>query len=101
MPQCLSLGVPDKTAMPLERAGIASRPPSSATPLGVAAQVAVAGLKVHAARIDKLPDELAQRVSDARRCGLSWELIGWSLGMAGETARHRWGFGTDSLLSAQ
>ena len=83
----------DASGSLVDTSAIESRPPRTAARLGVAAQVAVPGLKAaHAARIDdELPENLAQRVSDARRSGLSWELIGWSLGMDGETARNRWG----------
>ena len=88
---------------PPPTSGKAARAPRSAARLGVAAQMAVATLKANTARFNdpEFPDDLAQRVSDARRCGLSWELIGWSLGMPAEAARHRWGLGVDSLLSAQ
>ena len=82
--------------------GEAARAPRTAARLGVAAQMAVATLKANMARFDdELPDDLAQRVLEARRSGLSWELIGWSLGMPAETALHRWEFEVDPLLSAQ
>lgn len=80
----------------VDASAIGARPPRTAARLGVAAQMAVAGLKAaRAARIGELPDDLAQRVSDARRSGLSWELIGWSLGMDGAAVRTRWGSDQD------
>lgn len=100
MSQGLSLA--ELEGSPSDTSGKAARAPRSAARLGVAAQMAVAMLKANTARFDdELPDDLAQHVGDARRCGLSWELIGWSLGMPAETARRRWELGVDSLLSAQ
>jgi hypothetical protein len=73
-------------------------PPRQAEPLGVAGQMLVAWLKAHATRIDQLQDEVAKQVLGASESGVSWEVIGWSLGMSGEAARHRWGFQQTSHL---
>jgi hypothetical protein len=65
-------------------------PPRLAEPLSVAGQMVIAWLKAHAARLDQLQDEIAEQVRGACEYGVSWEVIGWSLGMAAEDARHRW-----------
>ena len=36
---------------------------------------------------------MRELVADARNAGVSWGLIGWSLGMTGEGARQRYGLG--------
>jgi hypothetical protein len=86
------------TAEPLEPVAPA-RPPRLAEPLSVAGQMVVAWLKTHAARLDQLQDEVAEQVLRACEYGVSWEVIGWSLGMAGEDARHRWALVTAGGLA--
>jgi hypothetical protein len=73
----------------LDPAAVAG-PPRPAEPLTVAGQMVIAWLKAHAARVDQLQDEIAEQVLGAWEYGVSWEVIGWSLGMTGEDARHRW-----------
>jgi len=44
-----------------------------------------------AAEIGSLQDYLAEGVAHGRDLGLSWGVIGWSVGTTGEAARQRWG----------
>jgi len=75
-------------------------PPRLAEPLSVAGQMVIARLKAHAARIDQLHVEIAEQVLRACEYGVSWEVIGWSLGMTGEDARHRWPVQQQGVLPA-
>ena len=76
-----------------------ARPPRLAEPLSVAGQMVVAWLKAHAARLDQLQDEVAEQVRGACEYGVPWEVIGWSLGMTGEDARHRWALAAAGSLA--
>ena len=44
-----------------------------------------------AAEIGRLQDYLSEGVDWGRQIGLSWNVIGWSVGTTGEAARQRWG----------
>jgi hypothetical protein len=86
-----SAGTPQvaRTVELLDPAAVAG-PPRSAEPLSVAGQMVIAWLKAHAARLDQTQDEIAEQVRGAWEYGVSWEVIGWSLGMTAEDARRRW-----------
>ena len=42
--------------------------------------------------IDIPGEETDELVAEARSAGLSWAVIGWSVGTTGEAARQRWGY---------
>ena len=44
-----------------------------------------------AAEIGRLQDHLGEAVDWGRQIGLSWGVIGWSVGTTGDAARKRWG----------
>lgn len=48
-------------------------------------------LQAVAGQISGLQGRLAQGVAYGRQVGLSWGVIGWSVGTTGEAARQRWG----------
>jgi hypothetical protein len=51
----------------------------------------VSGLQRIAAQIHEMQGHLEEHVLDAREVGVSWDLIGWSVGTTGDAARQRWG----------
>lgn len=53
----------------------------------------VADLQEHALRLEEMTGHLDELVLEARSAGVSWALIGWSVGMSDEGARRRWGSG--------
>ncbi len=54
-------------------------------------QFNVAQLQKAAAQLHKLQGELYDHVRAARAAGVSWALVGWSIGTTGEAARQRFG----------
>ena len=52
-----------------------------------------ARLQDHAEQLAAMDQHMRELVADARDAGVSWGLIGWSLGMTGEGARQRYGVG--------
>lgn len=56
---------------------------------------AAQALQETAAEIGMLQDRLEAYVGRARELGLSWNVIGWSVGTSGEAARQRWGLVLD------
>lgn len=51
----------------------------------------VAALQEHTAAISEMQAHFDDLVAEARAAGLSWSVIGWSIGTTGEAARQRWG----------
>lgn len=68
---------------PLEPAGLKKLSPQAAQVLSE-----LQSIVIH--RRD-LAMELEERVQVLRDLGVSWQLIGWSVGTSGEAARQRWG----------
>jgi hypothetical protein len=58
---------------------------------GPGARQASSDLAQTARRIDDLEADLSELVVVARGEGLSWDVIGWSVGTSGNAARKRWG----------
>lgn len=52
---------------------------------------AASDIQALAAEISRLQGRLADGVENGRQVGLSWGVIGWSVGTTGEAARQRWG----------
>ena len=70
-------------------------PPRSWHRLNGDGQDAVAHLQTLAAQIHEMQGHLELHVQDARDLGISWDLIGWSIGTTGEAARQRFGIPDD------
>lgn len=68
-------------------------PPEPATlrRLGPAQRDDVELLQEHGLALVRMQQHLDELVERARDSGVSWNLIGWSLGITGEGARQRWG----------
>jgi len=54
-------------------------------------QAALADLQEHARALAGMRDHLRELVDDCREQGISWSLIGWSLGITAEGARQAYG----------
>lgn len=54
-------------------------------------QSLVAGIQTIAAQIHEMQGHLEEHVTEAREQGVSWDLVGWSVGTSGNAARQRWG----------
>lgn len=54
-------------------------------------QAALADLQEHARSLAIMREHLAALVEECREQGISWSLIGWSLGITGEGARKMYG----------
>jgi len=57
---------------------------------GEALEVA-SDIQAVAAEIGALQERLTEGVAYGRQVGLSWGVIGWSVGTTGDAARKRWG----------
>jgi hypothetical protein len=85
-------GRPSDVAIVRSRVGDAFFRPASdahANPLDVDQAAVVHDLQTHAVRLEQMQGHLVQLVGDARAEGVSWALIGWSLGITKEGARKR------------
>lgn len=51
----------------------------------------VSEMQEQVAHISQIQAALAESIAYARECGISWDLIGWSVGTTGNAARQRWG----------
>lgn len=69
--------------------------PSAYSRLGTEQREIVAELQDIAATIAQLGDQLEHFVGHARDAGVSWDLIGWSIGRTGRAAAMRFGGGRD------
>jgi hypothetical protein len=58
-------------------------------------QHVLAAIQTNAMQIRMATEDLDQHVALAREMGVSWHLIGWSVGTTGEAARQRWGLSRD------
>ena len=67
--------------------------PASYRRLSDAQRRTFARLQDHAEQLAAMDQHMRELVADARNAGVSWGLIGWSLGMTGEGARQRYGLG--------
>lgn len=59
--------------------------------LSPAARETLGFVQESAAGIQEWQTRLSRDVDEARAAGISWALIGWSVGITGEAARLRWG----------
>lgn len=73
------------------RAFFAPPEPATLKRLGAAQREDVSLLQEHGLALVGMQKHLDELVERARDSGVSWHLIGWSLGMTGEGARQRWG----------
>lgn len=69
--------------------------PVSYRRLDPAGRDAVAAVQQAASQIAQWQALLAESVSLARDEGVSWDLLGWSVGTTGSAARKRWGVDAD------
>jgi hypothetical protein len=79
--------------MPTRQEARSPRPllPRALRSAAPSAKQAAADLTHIARRIDDLEGDLAELVVVARGEGLSWDVIGYSVGTSGSAARKRWG----------
>jgi len=59
--------------------------------LGPEQRAAVDWLALVAAEVERVQQQLGEKVAGARAQGVSWAVIGHALGTSGEAARQRWG----------
>lgn len=69
--------------------------PAAVARLGGLGRQTLADLQTHALALETMQRHLDELVGDARYVGVSWALIGWSLGLTAEGARKRWGVGPE------
>lgn len=67
--------------------------PTAARALSEDQREQLAALQHLTSELHSLQAHVLEHVEDARAVGLSWHLIGWSLGTTGEAARQRFGGG--------
>lgn len=94
----IELGARDEGAVALRVAGdgaafFSPRPPAGVTRLSEHQRSDLADLQEHALMLEGMQRHLDELVAAARDSGVSWSLIGWSLGLTPEGARKRWGTG--------
>jgi hypothetical protein len=65
--------------------------PRAVARLGADQRAALDWLSLVAAEMERLQDQLSDKVAAARSQGVSWAVIGQAVGTSGEAARQRWG----------
>ncbi|WP_149205495.1 hypothetical protein [Actinotalea subterranea] len=65
--------------------------PGAVRRLSSSQQDRLAELQDHALQLEHFQAHLDDLVLEARSAGLSWAVIGWSVGLTAEGARGRWG----------
>jgi hypothetical protein len=65
--------------------------PRSYRRLSAEGKSVIGEMQEQVAHISQIQAALAESVTYARDLGVSWDLIGWSVGTTGNAARQRWG----------
>lgn len=89
----MTLGVDDPgedVLLMRSQSGRALLVPQSISRLGSDAADVVADLQQAALAVAEAQLRVAALVHEARLLGVSWNAIGWSVGMTGQSARERW-----------